>query len=235
MKPDSPSRLLRRAAAFFQVATLAAGALALTVEAADDRVKVDNDHARVLVVSSPPGAKSELHEHKMNRVMIYLDPGKMTLTDTAGAVETLDFKAGEVLWSAVTTRPHVSFNVADHSVRIVEVELKSKPDGAKAANPPDLDWVRLDPKHCKVEIDNEQVRVVRARYGPHEKGVLHEHAWSYVVVFLTDCRLKVTSADGQSGTAIKVPGDVTAGRPSKHVEENLSDKPLEVMVVEFKK
>jgi hypothetical protein len=31
----------------------------------------------------------------MNRVMIYLDAGKMTLTDPNGKVETLNFKAGE--------------------------------------------------------------------------------------------------------------------------------------------
>jgi hypothetical protein len=64
---------------------------------------------------------------------------------------------------------------------------------------------------------------------------MHEHAWSYVVAFLIECNLKVTSPDGQSGTAVKAPGDVSAGGPSKHVEENLSDKPLEVVVVEFKK
>ena len=66
-------------------------AVAFAAEAADDRVKIDNDQARVLVVRSAPGAKSELHEHKMNRVMIYLDAGRMTLTDTAGKVETLNF------------------------------------------------------------------------------------------------------------------------------------------------
>jgi quercetin dioxygenase-like cupin family protein len=203
--------------------------------AADDPVKIDNDRARVLLVNSAPGAKSELHEHAMNRVMIYLDAGKMTLTDTAGKVETLNFKAGEVLWSPATTRPHVSLNVTDHPVRIVEVELKSKPGAVAAAKPSDLDWVKMDPKHCRVEIENDQVRVVRARYGPREKGVMHEHVWSYVVSFLTDCQLKVTTLEGQSGTAINSPGEMSAGRPSKHIEENLSDKPIEVVVVEFKK
>jgi hypothetical protein len=94
------------------VAAVYAGTFA--AEPADDRVKIDNEQARVLVVTSAPGVKSELHEHKMNRVMIYLDAGKMTLTDTAGKVETLNFKAGEVLWSQSTMRPHVSLNVSDH-------------------------------------------------------------------------------------------------------------------------
>ena len=211
-------------------------AVAFAAEPPDDRVKIDNEHARVLVVNSAPTAKSELHEHKMNRVMIYLDAGKMTLTDSDGKVETLNFKAGEVLWSAATTRPHVSLNVIDHPVRIIELELKSKPGNpSTATKPPALDWPKVDPKHCKVEIENDQVRVIRARYGPHEKGVMHEHALNFVVAFLTDCNMKVTSPEGESRTATKAPGDLTAGAPSKHVEENLNDKPLEVVVIEFKK
>ena len=63
--------------------------------AADTPARIDNDQARILVVSSPPDVKSALHKHDMNRVMIYLDAGKMTLTDPNGKVETLNFKAGE--------------------------------------------------------------------------------------------------------------------------------------------
>jgi len=34
---------------------------------------------------------------------------------------------------------------------------------------------------------------------------------------------------------VKTPaGEVTWGGPAKHIEENLSDKPFEVLVVEFK-
>jgi quercetin dioxygenase-like cupin family protein len=204
------------------------------VWAADDPIKIDNDQARVLVVTSVPGAKSPMHEHKMNRVMIYLDAGKMTLTDPAGKVQTLNFKAGEALWSAATGQ-HVSLNVSEHPVRIVEVELKSSPGDPNGAKPAALDWVKVDRARYKVEIENNQVRLVRARYGPHEKGVMHEHPMNFVVAFLTDANLKVTTPDGESKTATRAAGDVTWGRQTKHIEENLSDKPLEVLVVEFKK
>jgi hypothetical protein len=60
-----------------------------SVFAADNSPKIDNDQARVLIVSSAPDVKSALHKHDMNRVMIYLDAGKMTLTDPKGQVETL--------------------------------------------------------------------------------------------------------------------------------------------------
>lgn len=204
------------------------------VPAADDRVKIDNEHARVLVVASEPGAKSQLHDHKINRVMVYLDPGKMNLTEPSGKVQRLKFKGGQALWSPATGL-HVSENLSKKPVRIVEIELKSDPKTAAAPSSSPLDWVKVDPKRYRVELENDQVRVIRARYAPHAKGVMHEHPFDYVVVFLTDCDLRVTRADGQGGTATLKAGDVIAGRASKHVEENLSDKPLEVLVVEFKK
>jgi quercetin dioxygenase-like cupin family protein len=37
------------------------------------------------------------------------------------------------------------------------------------------DPVQVDSKHYKVEFENEQVRVLRITYGPHEKSVMHEH------------------------------------------------------------
>jgi oxalate decarboxylase/phosphoglucose isomerase-like protein (cupin superfamily) len=209
--------------------------ITFAADAPDDRVKIDNEHARVLVVSSPAGAKSELHGHTMNRVMIYLDAGKMTLTDTAGALEMLNFKSGDALWSSATTRPHVSLNQSSQPVRIIEVELKSKPGGPTAFKSSELDWVKVDPKHCKIEIENDQVRVIRARYGRHEKGVMHEHALPYLVVFLGNGTLKVTAPDREPVVVECVAGQVAAGRPTKHVEENAGDTPLEVVVVEFRR
>nr|NIR51506.1 hypothetical protein [candidate division KSB1 bacterium]NIS26908.1 hypothetical protein [candidate division KSB1 bacterium]NIT73741.1 hypothetical protein [candidate division KSB1 bacterium]NIU27639.1 hypothetical protein [candidate division KSB1 bacterium]NIU94275.1 hypothetical protein [candidate division KSB1 bacterium] len=37
------------------------------------------------------------------------------------------------------------------------------------------DATKVDPKHYKVEFENDQVRVLRISYGPGEKSVMHEH------------------------------------------------------------
>jgi quercetin dioxygenase-like cupin family protein len=206
---------------------------ALAMSAADNLARIDNDQARILVVSSPPDVKSPLHKHDMNRVMIYLDAGKMTLTDPNGKVEALNFKAGEVLWSPAGGL-HTSLNVSSHAVRIVEVELKSKPGRASTVKQSALDPIKVDPKRYKVELENDQVRVFRARYEPHDQGVTHEHTLNRLVTFLTDGNMKVTTPDGQSKILKTAAGDVTWGGPAKHIEENLSDQTFEVVVVEFK-
>jgi quercetin dioxygenase-like cupin family protein len=95
------------------------------------------------------------------------------------------------------------------------------------------DAVKVDPKHYKIEFENDQVRVLRINYGPGEKSVMHEHP-ANVAVFLTDGKGKFTLPDG---TVQEVP--LTAGTAiwdggGKHLPENIGDKPFELILVELK-
>ncbi len=99
---------------------------------------------------------------------------------------------------------------------------------AKAQDP-----VKVDPKHYKVEFENDQVRVIRSHYGPHEKGAMHEHP-ANVSVLLTDTHNKVTMPDGKTAEFHGKAGDVGWLGAVKHQGENLSDKPFELIQVELK-
>ncbi|HLM99089.1 MAG TPA: hypothetical protein VK335_07395 [Bryobacteraceae bacterium] len=194
-------------------------------------VKFDTPEARVVEVVTSPGQRSPMHEHHTNRVLIYLDGGHQTLTDPAGHVEDVRFHPGQVSWSPAGTR-HISDNVGGTTYRIVEVELKNGPGSLPAS---DLDPVRVAPAHYKVEFENPQVRVLRAHYGPHEAGPLHEHILNRVMVYMTDAKVKVTGADGTVQMMDAAAGDVRMGGAAKHKEENLSLLPAEVVVVELKR
>ncbi len=197
----------------------------------DAGVKFDTPEARVVEVVTSPGQRSPMHEHHLNRVLIYLDNGHQTLTDAGGQVEDVRFHAGDVRWSPAGAR-HTSDNVGGTTYRIVEVELKNAPGALPAS---DLDPVRVAPDHYKVEFENPQVRVLRAHYGPHEAGPLHEHILNRVMVYLTDAHVKVTTPDGKVQMMDAKAGDVRMGGAAKHQEENLSLLPFEVVVVEFKR
>jgi hypothetical protein len=58
------------------------------------------------------------------------------------------------------------------------------------------DPVKVDPKHYKVEFENDHVRVLRITYGPDEKSVMHDHP-DGTAVFLTDYHVKFTYPDGK--------------------------------------
>ena len=85
----------------------------------------------------------------------------------------------------------------------------------------------------KVEIDNAWVRVLRVKLPPHAKTAMHQHP-ATVVVFLTDIHEKITAADGTVRTLDRKAGEVGFNEADKHIEENLSDQPLEAVIVELK-
>jgi len=95
------------------------------------------------------------------------------------------------------------------------------------------DPVKVDPKHYKVELENDQVRVLRITYGPHEKSVMHEHP-ANVAVFLTDGQAKFTLPDGKSQAVSMKAGTDQWDGGGKHLPENTGDKPFELILVELK-
>ena len=107
---------------------------------------------------------------------------------------------------------------------------KAKP--AKA-QPKIQDPVKVDAKHYKVEAQNKKVRVLRVTYGPGERSVMHGHPAS-VGVFLTEGRAKFTFPNGKSEERSWKVGETMLMPAEQHLPENLTDKPLELILVEVK-
>ncbi len=95
------------------------------------------------------------------------------------------------------------------------------------------DPIKVDSNHYKVEFENDQVRVLRIRYGPHEKSVMHEHPMS-VGVNLTDLCGKFTFPDGRTEEIKGKAGEARLYPAGQHLPENLSDRALELILVELK-
>jgi beta-alanine degradation protein BauB len=95
------------------------------------------------------------------------------------------------------------------------------------------DPVSVNPGSVKVVFENEQIRVLRARYAPHQKGAMHSHP-SRVVVCITDMHVMVTSATGTTQELRSKAGESRWSEPVTHSAENLEDTPFEVVEVELK-
>ena len=96
------------------------------------------------------------------------------------------------------------------------------------------DPVKVDPKHYSVMSENDQVRILKVHYGPHEKSVMHSHP-AAVAVFITDVNGKFNFPDGKSQDVVSKAGDAAYTPAVTHLPENTSDKPFDVVVIEFKK
>jgi quercetin dioxygenase-like cupin family protein len=95
------------------------------------------------------------------------------------------------------------------------------------------DAVNVDPKHYTVMLENDHVRVLKIRYGPKEKSVMHEHPAS-VVVFLTNSKVTFTLPDGSKVPSGGKAGDVQFADAGKHMPQNVGAAALEGVLVELK-
>ena len=104
---------------------------------------------------------------------------------------------------------------------------------ASRPQPVSADPVKVDPKHYKVEMENDRVRVLRITYGPREKSVMHSHP-DGLAVFLTESSGRFTFPDGRSEDRSWSAGQTMFMPAETHLPENLTDQPLEVVLVELK-
>ena len=95
------------------------------------------------------------------------------------------------------------------------------------------DAAKVDPKHYTVVSENDQVRIVKVRYGAHEKSVMHSHP-NCVAVFLTDGTIHFTFPDGKTLDSKVKTGDATYTPAVTHLPEDTGDKPFELILVELK-
>ena len=193
--------------------------------------KLEDENTRASLGSAAPGHRGALHRHALNRVMIHLDAGHQSQIFEGGKVRENRFKAGDVRWDPADGM-HTSENVGTAPYHVAEIEVK-KPAGAPVRFS-GLDPVKVDPKHYHVELENDQVRVTRVRFGPHERAPMHEHLLPRLTVTMTEQAIRVTLSDGSVREVRNAAGKMSLGVPAKHSEENLSDSPFEAFMVEFK-
>lgn len=95
------------------------------------------------------------------------------------------------------------------------------------------DAVKVDSKHYTVVSENNEVRILKAHYGPHEKSVMHSHP-DAVAVFLTDSKVVFHLPDGKTQESSGKAGDAIFTPAGVHLPENVGDAAMDVIVIELK-
>lgn len=200
---------------------------AVKADAAHHKVESENDQVRVVRYVIPPGDKTANHTHP-NNVNIYLTDANAKITTPDGKTAEVHGKAGAAAWRNPTT--HVVENTGDKPIEGILVEPK-KPSSALPAGA--LDVVAADPKHSKVEFENDQVRVIRYHYDPGDKSPMHGHP-DNVQVMLTDSNSSVTTPDGKTAPGSGKAGEARWRQAGQHLVQNTGDKAFEGILVEMK-
>ena len=224
--------MLRHMKITLHPALLLMGAALASIPTLPSAVLYDNDQVKVARALEKAQVQGKFHQHQMNRVMVYLQPGQQRFEYQDGRPTAVsNFKAGEVIWSPPTGM-HAG-TVLDHDFNIIEVELKTP--GTDKPITSDHDPLKVDPAHYKLEFENPQVRVLRLKVQPHGTVPLHTYATDHVTIFLTDQNSHIKDSSGKTETAEHKAGDVVWETPATQVEQNIGAQPFEAVTVEIKK
>ena len=96
------------------------------------------------------------------------------------------------------------------------------------------DWANVNPEMNNIISDTTLLRATIAIIEPGKKSALHTHPAGFFYA-LTDCKLKVYYADGQTEEIELKPGDSMYGEPERpHQTENVGTKTAKFLMVELK-
>jgi quercetin dioxygenase-like cupin family protein len=196
-------------------------------DAAHHKVVFENDQVRVVRWLLPPGDKTANHSHPNNISILLADANATAITPDGKSTE-IHGKAGSATWRAAGT--HIVQNLGTIPMEGILVEPK-KPASALPAGAQDV--ATADPKHSKVEFENDQVRVIRYRYEAGERSPMHGHP-DNVQIFLTGARANTTTPDGKVVPTTGKAGEVRWRSATQHAVENTGDKAFEGILVEMK-
>ena len=181
----------------------------------------ENATVRVLHVSVAPGAKTIIHEHPDNAVVV-LKAGKIKFTGEDGKSQEVEMKAGDAMWSPAGK--HWGENTGTGPIEAVIVEIKGNkaPTATIPTSRPDVTLVPA--------FDNPRAAGVRATLQPsfHEApGTTHEYDQVVVALAPADISLNV---EGKTKTSWTTGDAMFIGRGQKHESKNTGGKPADVFI-----
>jgi hypothetical protein len=207
----------------------------------NDQVILNAPHPGITIPGAATG--KNWHNHPLNRVMVYIHNGGEKLTYLDGSVNDLKWQAGTVRWSPAEgyhyselppeLDPRVWKTPAFTTPMIVDIGIK-KPGYPGQVVGTALDPLRVAHNAFTLVLENSQVRILRLKLGPRQSAPMHEYTLNHLVVYITDQNVRETPAGGNAEVMRHQDGSVTWSGPSKQKIDNLTDKPLETVIVELK-
>jgi hypothetical protein len=97
-----------------------------------------------------------------------------------------------------------------------------------------LDPLRVAPGNFSLLFENSQVRVLRLKIGPRQSVPAHEYTLNHLVVCMMDLDARITSPEGEAERVQHKLGDFSWSGPSQQRIDNLTDAPLETVILELK-
>lgn len=96
------------------------------------------------------------------------------------------------------------------------------------------DALTADPKHYKLELENDRMRVLRLKLKADEAVPVHDDREALLVCVVKDCHVRLARPGGRSQDMHMQAGESRWIYADTRSEKNLSSEPLEMLVIEPK-
>jgi quercetin dioxygenase-like cupin family protein len=176
-----------------------------------------------------PGTREQTHTHPFPLLLVQITPGEIDVNDL-GTIKH-GTHLGEVFWiptnrqHAVQTRPGAKANVDLLAIALL-------PDRTHPASLPTID---AQPGITRTTLmDNNDMRVVRVRFEPNSKEVLHTHPYDLVTIQLTAGRIEIASGNEHTVSLRDVGFVNFVDRNVQHAYASADPKPFEILSVAVK-
>lgn len=198
----------------------------LKVAPANYKVLFENASVRVLRVESAPGSKTPMHQHP-DTLVIPLSDSKVRFTMADGKSEEANMTKESAIYMPVHS--HSGVNLGTTPVEVILVEFKTPKPGTAT--------IPASRPGIATKVLNENPRAVTYRSTADAK--FHEpagskHEFDQVVIALGDAKMSVALEGKPAKTSWKRGDVLFIGRGVGHESQNLSGKPLDMVIVAIK-
>jgi TonB family protein len=197
------------------------------------RAELENKHVRVVRLAVPAHEIVLLKELRVESVVVSVRQASLKVIPEKGTPERWEAAPGSAMWMRGGVG-HSLENDSDAAVEILVVELRDSYAFGRVSVPHSvLDPVALDPRHFRVALENEHLRVLLLHAGPHE--VTQDAQFSAgVLISLYDAHTNKAWADGTHGEDRRIAGAVSWEKDGLYSIQNLDEKPLDSVLLELK-
>lgn len=198
------------------------------------RPEIENNFLRVVRLTIPGHKSVLLKALPGETVLVSLRQASLNLMPTKGAAENWQATAG----SAALLHSGMGYSVendGDADAELILICVRDSPAFFLESAPfSSFDPVELDPRHFRVTLDSDQVRVLFVHLVPRDvtQNAQFLHG---VLISLGDAHTHKTMADGTANEERQDAGAAAWEKDGFYSIQNLDDKPVDLTMLELKR
>ena len=196
--------------------------------------ELENKHVRVVRLAVPAHESVLLKGLTVESAVVSLRPASLKVIPEKGTPDRWEATVGSATWMRGGVG-HSLENTSDAVAEVLVVELRNSYAFGQVSVPRStFDPVVLDPRHFRVPLENEQLRVLLLHIGPHEV-TLDAQFSAGVLISLDDAHTNKAWADGAHDEDRRITGAVSWEKEGLYSIQNLDEEPLDSVLLELKR